>query len=176
MSVQYYSLASQAGEPEADMAFSKWFLCGAPGEGDGNGEGGFDKDESLAVVFADKAARRNLPSTEFAMGYYTEACVSGIAPDLAAACVWYARVARGSNDDARARLRELDAARAKMLSRKEHEGLAQDTLVSTCTMARERAQASGAGVGGAGGSHLAPVAMSSPPSQDRDQAQLRPQP
>ena len=32
MSVQWYSLASQAGEAEADMALSKWFLCGAEGE------------------------------------------------------------------------------------------------------------------------------------------------
>ena len=29
LSVQYYSLASQAGEVEADMALSKWFLCGS---------------------------------------------------------------------------------------------------------------------------------------------------
>lgn len=31
LSVQWYSLASQAGEAEADMALSKWFLCGAEG-------------------------------------------------------------------------------------------------------------------------------------------------
>ena len=59
------------------MVLSKCFLCGAPGEGDGNGEGGFNEDESLAVVFADKAARRNLPSAEFAMGYYTKVGVEG---------------------------------------------------------------------------------------------------
>src|ERR1700759_724431 len=29
LSVQYYSLASQQGEVEADMALSKWFLCGS---------------------------------------------------------------------------------------------------------------------------------------------------
>jgi hypothetical protein len=32
LSVQYYSLASQQGEVEADMALSKWFLCGSGGE------------------------------------------------------------------------------------------------------------------------------------------------
>src|ERR1700728_4077400 len=47
LSVQYYSLASQQGESEADMALSKWFLCGA--------EGFFEKDESLAFTFAEKA-------------------------------------------------------------------------------------------------------------------------
>ena len=49
LSVQYYSLASQQGEIEADMALSKWFLCGA--------DGAFEKDESLAFTFAEKAAR-----------------------------------------------------------------------------------------------------------------------
>jgi len=32
LSVQYYSLASQQGEVEADMALSKWFLCGSGAE------------------------------------------------------------------------------------------------------------------------------------------------
>ncbi|KAF8761739.1 HCP-like protein [Rhizoctonia solani] len=47
LSVQYYSSASQRGEAEADMSLSKWFLCGS--------EGFFEKDENLAVVFAEKA-------------------------------------------------------------------------------------------------------------------------
>ena len=111
MSVQYYSLASQAGEPEADMALSKWFLCGAPGEG------GFDKDEALAVVFAEKAARRGLASR-------------------------------------------------KMIDHKEHEDVMEDKLVRKRTQARERAQASGAGVGGAGVSKYAPVA-GAPPMRTR---------
>lgn len=42
----FFSLASQQGEAEADMALSKWFLCGA--------EGAFEKDENLAFVFAEK--------------------------------------------------------------------------------------------------------------------------
>ena len=46
------------------MALSKWFWCGA--------EGAFDKDENLAFTFAEKAARKGLPSAEFAMGYYKE--------------------------------------------------------------------------------------------------------
>jgi len=62
LSVAYYALASQAGEVEADMSLSKWYLCGV--------DGGFDKDEKLAFTFADKAAARGLPSAEFAIGYY----------------------------------------------------------------------------------------------------------
>ena len=69
LSVQYYSLASQQGEVEADMALSKWFLCGA--------EGVFDKDENLAFMFAEKVAGKGLQSAEFAMGYYKEVGVGG---------------------------------------------------------------------------------------------------
>ena len=50
LSIQYYSLASQHGEIEADMALSKWFLYGA--------EGGFEKDEALAFGFAEKRLGR----------------------------------------------------------------------------------------------------------------------
>lgn len=80
LSVQYYSAASQRGEAEADMALSKWFLCGS--------EGFFDKDENLAVVFAEKAANRKLASGMFAMGYYCEVGV-GVRPDRAEAIKWY---------------------------------------------------------------------------------------
>ena len=76
LSVQYYSLASQQGEVEVDMALSKWFLCGSgstavAGKPDAR-VGGFEKDESLAFVFAQKAAGRGLPSAEFTMEYYSE--------------------------------------------------------------------------------------------------------
>ena len=64
LSVQWYSLASQGGEVEADMALSKWFLCGA--------EGAFAKNEDLARSFAEKAARGGLSNGCFAMGYYYE--------------------------------------------------------------------------------------------------------
>jgi len=166
MSVQYYSLASQAGELEADMALSKWFLCGAPGEG------GFDKDEALAVVFAEKAARRGFASAEFAMGYYAEVGVGGLGPNLTEARKWYQKAARGGNEDAKARLRELESAGGKMIDRKEHEGLTEDKLVRKRTQARERAQASGAGVGGAGGSKYAPVVSAPAPRTQTPAAQL----
>ncbi|KAJ7770425.1 hypothetical protein B0H16DRAFT_1451906 [Mycena metata] len=98
LSVQWYSLASQAGEAEADMALSKWFLCGA--------EGAFDKDESLARTFAAKAAAKGLPSGEFAMGYYCEVGIGG-GKDLADARGWYGKAAAHGNTDAAERLRVL---------------------------------------------------------------------
>lgn len=64
LSVQYYALASQEGEIEADMALSKWFLVGA--------EGCFEKEEKLSRTFADKAAQARLPTGLFALGYYNE--------------------------------------------------------------------------------------------------------
>jgi TPR repeat protein len=64
LSVQYYALASQEGEIEADMALSKWFLVGA--------EGCFEKEEKLSRTFADKAAQKGLPTGLFALGYYNE--------------------------------------------------------------------------------------------------------
>ena len=96
LSVQYYSLASQQGEVEADMALSKWFLCGSGGAAAaagqvGAGSGGFEKDEGLALTFAEKAARKGLPSAEFAMGYYAEVGV-GQPRDLNKATEWYQRV------------------------------------------------------------------------------------
>jgi TPR repeat protein len=80
LSVSYYTLASEQGEVEADMALSKWFLCGA--------EGAFDKDEGLAYTFAERAAKKGLPSAEFAMGYYLEVGVGG-RKDLNEARRWY---------------------------------------------------------------------------------------
>jgi TPR repeat protein len=90
LSIQYYSLASQQGEVEADMALSKWFLCGA--------DGAFEKDEALAYTFVEKAARKGLPSAEFAMDYYAEVGM-GSPKDLQASVKWYKRVrAFGSLD------------------------------------------------------------------------------
>lgn len=69
LSVQYYALASQANEAEADMSLSKWYLCGS--------EGLFEKDERLAYTFAEKAAAKGLPSACFALGYYKLVLITG---------------------------------------------------------------------------------------------------
>lgn len=88
LSVQYYSLASQQGEVEADMALSKWFLCGA--------EGSFEKDEALAFTFSEKAARKGLASAEFAMGYYKEVGI-GCTIDVESSKKWYQKVRSSAN-------------------------------------------------------------------------------
>jgi TPR repeat protein len=85
LSIQYYSLTSQQGEIEADMALSKWFLCGS--------EGSFNKDKSLAFTLAEKAARKALPSAEFTMGYYMKVSVSGL-KDIDAVLKWYTHISQ----------------------------------------------------------------------------------
>jgi TPR repeat protein len=64
------------------MALSKWFLCGA--------EGCFEKEEGLALTFAEKAARKGLASAEFAMKYYAEVGV-GRQISIDDALKWYRR-------------------------------------------------------------------------------------
>ncbi|KAH9848310.1 HCP-like protein [Lenzites betulinus] len=132
LSVQYYSLASQQGETEADMALSKWFLCGA--------EGAFDKDEGLAWTFAEKAARKGLASAEFALGYYSEVGVGG-PKDVKAAQKWYTRAAEHGNTDATERLQALAQPDAQALSREQHETLTDAKLVRKRTQAKQRSEA-----------------------------------
>lgn len=138
LSVQYYSLASQQGEIDADMALSKWFLCGS--------EGAFDKDESLAYTFAEKAARKGLPSAEFAMGYYTEVGVGG-PKDIEAARKWYTRASQHGNTDATDRLAALSKPAPAALSRQEHDNLTETTLVRKRTQAKQRSDARGPAAG-----------------------------
>ncbi|KAF5388630.1 hypothetical protein D9757_004874 [Collybiopsis confluens] len=145
MSVEWYSRASQQGETEADMALSKWFLCGSRVGGGGIGDtdpslGGFDKDEQLARVFAEKAARKGLPSAEFAMGYYCEVGIGGT-KDLDEALAWYHKASEHGNTDASERLVALQQPAPQMLSRQEHDNITESKLVRTRTQAKQRSEA-----------------------------------
>jgi hypothetical protein len=111
------------------MALSKWFLCGA--------EGAFDKDESLAFTFAEKAARRGLPSAEFAMGYYKEVGVGG-EKDIQESMKWYSIAAEHGNTDAVERIAALNQVVPQALSRQEHDTITEAQLVRKRTQARER--------------------------------------
>ncbi|KAF8176088.1 hypothetical protein BJ912DRAFT_1146924 [Pholiota molesta] len=144
LSVQYYSLASQQGEVEADMALSKWFLCGSGGAAAAAGRtegaaGGFEKDEGLARTFAEKAARKGLPSAEFAMGYYAEVGV-GQQRDLGKAMEWYQLAKSHGNADATARLQALSQPAPQQLSRQEHDAITETKLVRRRTQAAQRSE------------------------------------
>ncbi|KAH7090920.1 hypothetical protein BKA62DRAFT_724621 [Auriculariales sp. MPI-PUGE-AT-0066] len=162
LSVQYYSLAAQRGHPEADMALSKWFLCGS--------EGAFEKDEGLARTFAEKSALRGETEGEFAMGYYCEAshhslCALQVgigAPnktkDLEGARKWYTLAAEKGSAEAKKRLDVLAAAQPVLLGREEHEQLKNATLVRKRTQARDDAWAAGRRAKQEGRQGLVPIA------------------
>nr|XP_031858789.1 uncharacterized protein CI109_005742 [Kwoniella shandongensis]KAA5525861.1 hypothetical protein CI109_005742 [Kwoniella shandongensis] len=113
VSVNWYTYASKNGETEADMALSKWFLCGA--------EGHFPKNENLARTFAEKAARKGHPNGCFALGYYYELGAANL-----------------GNSDAPARLSALSAPIPTSISMAEHESRMNDTLMRKHTQAKIR--------------------------------------
>jgi TPR repeat protein len=109
-SLHYYALAAKQGVPEAALGVSRWFLFGQ--------DGLFPKNEQLAYRFAQEAAYANLPTGEFAMGYYHEIGIF-VPRDINSAREWYQRAADHGNQDAIDRLESLD--QSKVLSKKDHE-------------------------------------------------------
>ena len=113
LSLHYNNLAARQGEPEADMAISKWFLCGY--------EGVFRKNEELAFTYAQRAAQMGLPTAEFAIGYFFEIGIH-VQANIKEARVWYGKAAEHGNKDAASRIEGIS--RSKTLSRKDHENIA----------------------------------------------------
>ncbi|KAI9820890.1 MAG: hypothetical protein M1832_003523 [Thelocarpon impressellum] len=113
LSLHYNALAARQGEPEADMAISKWFLCGY--------EGAFEKNEELAYVYAQRAAQSGLATAEFAMGYFHEIGMY-VPADLKEARRWYESAAEHGNKDAAGRIEGIS--RSKTLSKSDHEDVA----------------------------------------------------
>lgn len=113
LSMHYNALAARRGEAEAEMAISKWFLCGS--------EGAFQKNEEMAFTFARRAALNGLSTAEFAMGYFYEVGIN-VPEDLKEARVWYSKASGHGSRDATARLDGI--ARSKTLSKKDHEEVA----------------------------------------------------
>ncbi|KIJ24817.1 hypothetical protein M422DRAFT_274308 [Sphaerobolus stellatus SS14] len=97
LSVQYYSYVF--------LASSILIKAHAPLVSHLN-KGAFEKDEGLAVTFADKAAKKGLPSAEFAIGYCAEVGI-GQSKDLEAAKKWYTKAVEHGNMEASARLSAL---------------------------------------------------------------------
>ncbi|TQS37146.1 hypothetical protein Golomagni_02390 [Golovinomyces magnicellulatus] len=119
LSLHYNALASRQGEAAADMAISKWFLCGY--------EGLFEKNEELAFLHAQRAAITQLPMAEFAMGYFYEIGMYVIS-DLHESENWYQKAAEHGNVDAIGRINSLKANNA--LSRNYHEQIAVKRIKS----------------------------------------------
>ncbi|KAL6721204.1 hypothetical protein ACLMJK_000306 [Lecanora helva] len=113
LSLHYNALAAKQGEPEADMAISKWFLCGY--------EGTFEKSEELAFTYAQRAAQSGLATAEFALGYFYEIGIY-VQADLQRSRSWYEKAAEHGNRDAVVRIDGIS--RSKTLSRKDHDNVA----------------------------------------------------
>ncbi|RMZ79633.1 hypothetical protein DV737_g3328, partial [Chaetothyriales sp. CBS 132003] len=113
LSMHYYNLAARQGEPEAEMAISKWFLCGE--------EGVFEKNETEAFEYAQRAALDGLDTAQFAMGYFYEVGIH-VNPDFSRAKEWYRQASENGNPDASARINAIT--RSKTLSRRDHEQVA----------------------------------------------------
>ena len=113
LSLHYNALAARQGEAAAEMAVSKWFLCGF--------DGVFEKNEELAFVFAERAARAGLPTAEFAMGYFYEIGVY-VGASVEDAKGWYQKAAAHGNGDAVGRIEGIS--RSKTLSKRDHEHVA----------------------------------------------------
>jgi TPR repeat protein len=111
LSLHYHQLGALGGDPEADLALSKWYLAGTQ-------DGAIQKDEDQAFRHTKLAAMRCLPAAEFGFGYFYEIGI-GCTADLIEARTWYARAAGHGNTDAAARLDGL--ARQRTLSRRDHE-------------------------------------------------------
>ena len=113
LSLHYNALAARQGEPEAEMAISKWFLCGH--------EGVFEKNDELAFNYAQRAAQSGFPTAEFALGYFYEVGIF-VPVDIKEARSWYSRAASSGNKDANNRIDSIS--RSKTLSKKDHEKVA----------------------------------------------------
>ncbi|KAL2836676.1 hypothetical protein BJY01DRAFT_221710 [Aspergillus pseudoustus] len=120
LSLHYNALAARQGEPEAEMAISKWFLCGH--------EGVFEKNDELAFTYAQRAAQSGLPTAEFALGYFYEVGIC-VPVDIKEAKSWYAKASASGNKDATGRIDSIS--RSKTLSRRDHEQVAIARIKST---------------------------------------------
>jgi hypothetical protein len=119
LSLHYNALAARQGEAEAEMAISKWFLCGY--------EGVFQKNEELAYAYALRAANQGLPTAEFAMGYFNEIGMH-VPVSIDKASEWYEKAAKNGNKDAQSRIEGIS--KQSTLSKKDHEAVAISKIKS----------------------------------------------
>ena len=113
LSIHYNALAARQGEAEAEMALSKWFLCGYNDI--------LQKNDEMAYIYAERAAQAALPTALFAMGYFYEIGVY-VSVNVDKALEWYRKAAKLGNEDAQGRIDSISQSGA--LSRQEHEKVA----------------------------------------------------
>jgi len=120
LSLHYNALAARQGEAEADMAISKWFLCGY--------EGVFEKNEELAFTYAKRAAATKMATAEFAMGYFYEIGMY-VPVDLRESEAWYQKASDHGNKDALGRINSIKS--NNTLTKNDHQKVAISRIKST---------------------------------------------
>ena len=83
-SIHWYAKAAAQGDVDAELALSGWYLTGC--------DGILQQSDTEAYLWARKAAMREFPKAEFAMGYFSEVGI-GCPKSLEDAKRWYGRAA-----------------------------------------------------------------------------------
>ncbi|KAJ2959066.1 hypothetical protein NQZ79_g5457 [Umbelopsis isabellina] len=84
LSIHYYTIAAQQGHREACFALTAWYLVGSPGV--------LPQSDEQAYLWARRAAEKELPKAEYAIGYFTEVGI-GIPKNAEEAMEWYKKAA-----------------------------------------------------------------------------------
>ncbi|QEU61360.1 Skt5/Shc1 [Kluyveromyces lactis] len=109
LSVNYYTIASHGGDPEAMMGLCAWYLIGA--------KPAFVADDKEAFEWALRAAKLGYPKAQFTVGYFYEKG-KGCEPNTENAMKWYQLAA--DNKDPRAlnklKIKDRSSRKSKSLS------------------------------------------------------------
>ncbi|KAI7867140.1 hypothetical protein BDF14DRAFT_751388 [Spinellus fusiger] len=95
MSIHYYTIAAQQGHREACFALTAWYLVGSPQV--------LPQSDEDAYNWAKKAAEKELPKAEYAVGYFTESGI-GVQKNPTEAMGWYKKAAEHGDKRAIQRL------------------------------------------------------------------------
>jgi TPR repeat protein len=95
LSIHYYTIAAQQGHREACFALTAWYLVGSPNV--------LPQSDEQAYLWARRAAEKELPKAEYAIGYFTEVGI-GIPKNTEEAMEWYKKAARHGDKRAIQRL------------------------------------------------------------------------
>ncbi|KAI8642953.1 hypothetical protein BD408DRAFT_415610 [Parasitella parasitica] len=95
MSIHFYTIAAQQGHREACFALTAWYLVGSPQV--------LPQSDEDAYLWAKRAALKELPKAEYAVGYFTEVGI-GITKNPTEAMEWYKKAAEHGDKRAIQRL------------------------------------------------------------------------
>ncbi|KAI7904120.1 uncharacterized protein BX663DRAFT_504034 [Cokeromyces recurvatus] len=95
LSIHFYTIAAQQGHREACFALTAWYLVGSPNV--------LPQSDEDAYIWARRAAEKELPKAEYAVGYFTEVGI-GVTKNPTEAMEWYKKAAEHGDKRAIQRL------------------------------------------------------------------------